>query len=387
MPAKNPRVLYRHQLYRGPRATGKRQAPRRPELTIAQILAWADQFHREHGSWPKKSQSGPVARFVDDTWCAVEQALNKGRRGLPGNSSLARLLAEHRGVRNKKALPPLTVKQILLWADQHHQRTGEWPISKSGRILDSHSETWATVDHALFRGTRGLAGGTTLARLLTKHRGVANHLDLPRFSPELILTWADKHFQRTGQWPTSNTGAVVDAPGEKWSSVRDALLIGQRGFEGGSSLARFLAEHRGKRNHMALPPLSVTKILRWADSHCARTGQWPTSKGVPIADALGETWSGVNAALVFGRRGLPGGSSVARLLAKHRGKRNGKALPHLSPRLVLMWADNHFKRTGKWPTKQSGPIADASGETWCAIDNALRAGNRGFPGGSTPFDC
>ena len=41
---------------------------------------------------------------------------NKGC-GLDGGSSLPRLLAEYRGVRNHRDLSDLTIEQILAWAD------------------------------------------------------------------------------------------------------------------------------------------------------------------------------------------------------------------------------------------------------------------------------
>jgi hypothetical protein len=50
---------------------------------------------------------------------------------------------------------------------------------------------------------------------------------------------------------------------------------------------------------------------------------------------------------------------------------------------ILEWADAHFARTGKWPTAASGPVAGAPGETWKAIDAALRRGFRGLPAGSS----
>jgi hypothetical protein len=43
----------------------------------------------------------------------VDNALIYGHRNLPGGSSLAQLLARHRGVRNKRRLPILTEKVIL----------------------------------------------------------------------------------------------------------------------------------------------------------------------------------------------------------------------------------------------------------------------------------
>ena len=69
----------------------------RPGLTLAEILAWADAHRQRTGQWPT-SESGPIAEGRDITWWAVDMALRRGYRGLPGKSSLGRLLHEHRGV-------------------------------------------------------------------------------------------------------------------------------------------------------------------------------------------------------------------------------------------------------------------------------------------------
>jgi hypothetical protein len=75
-------------------------------LSIKQILAWADAHHRQHGQWPS-ARSGAIEG--GETWKGVDVALRRGSRGLPAGSTLARLLAKHRGVRNRSALPTLTV--------------------------------------------------------------------------------------------------------------------------------------------------------------------------------------------------------------------------------------------------------------------------------------
>jgi hypothetical protein len=69
------------------------------------------------------------------------------------------------------------------------------------------------------------------------------------------------------------------------------------------------------------PPLTVEQILAWADAHFGRTGGWPVGMGGPIPEAPGETWRAVNDALRAGYRGLPGGTTLPRLLAQHRGAR------------------------------------------------------------------
>jgi hypothetical protein len=364
------------------RQRGVRYHLGRPRLTEEQILAWADAHYQETGRWPTKD-AGPVAGTVDETWAAVDAALVAGTRGLPGGSSLARLLAKHRGVRNPKGLPPLTVEQILAWADLHYQRTGTWPAHPSGPVPEAPGETWGGIHEALAKGHRGLPGGSSLARLLSDHRGVRNQAALPPFMEEQILSWADAHHARTGQWPNRNSGPIAGGAGDTWFAVDKALARGYRGLPGGSSLARFLAARRGVRNIHSLPRLTPEQILAWADAHRERTGSWPNNDSGPVAAAPDETWAAIDMALRMGARGLPSGSSLARLLAQERGTRNRKALPPFTEEQILAWADAYHTRFGRWPAERSGPIAEAPGETWAAVDAALSAGARGLPGGSS----
>jgi hypothetical protein len=66
------------------------------------------------------------------------------------------------------------------------------------------------------------------------------------------------------------------------------------------------------------PTLTVAVILVWADAHHGRIGRWPSCESGPVHGAQGETWGRLDAALREGARGLPGGSSLARLLDEHR---------------------------------------------------------------------
>jgi hypothetical protein len=69
-------------------------------LTTGQILAWADAHRRLTGDWPKAT-SGPVPG-AGPTWLAVDVALKRGWRGLPGGDSLARLLRRERGMGERR---------------------------------------------------------------------------------------------------------------------------------------------------------------------------------------------------------------------------------------------------------------------------------------------
>src|SRR5262245_52799932 len=150
-------------------------------LSVEEILRWASSSREAVGRWPTKSSGGIVgARF--ETWAGVDEALRRGWRGRTRGSSLAQLLAESRGVRNLHDLPPLTEEQLLRWADDHHARTGSWPTQQSGPVPESPGDSWWAIDAALRDGNRGLKPGSSLGRLLARHRGRRNHMDAPRLT-------------------------------------------------------------------------------------------------------------------------------------------------------------------------------------------------------------
>jgi hypothetical protein len=287
------------------------------------------------------------------------------------------LLAEYRGVRNPQDLPPLTIEQILEWLDAFFSRTGRWPTDDDGPIPEAPDESWRCIDSALRIGYRGLPGGLSLPRLLAANRGVRNISALPRLTIKLILAWADAYYRRHGAWPGQDSGPVAEAPAESWGALNAALREGYRGLPGGSSLARLLRDKRQVRHIHNLPRLSIGAILKWCDAWHRRTGKWPSRKDGLIPGADGETWASVYQALWLGTRGLPGNSSLPRLLDEKRGV--GSRTGPLTPALILSWADAHRARTGRWPNVNSGRIPETRDDTWKRIDNALRQGSRGLP--------
>jgi len=277
----------------------------------------------------------------------------------------------------------LSIRRILQWADAHYRRTGSWPSVLSGQVAASPDETWRRINQALALGYRGMRGGDSLSRLLSRHRGSCAADRAPRLTLKRVLEWADDHHQRTGRWPKVESGPIHAAPGENWKRVDNALRWGLRGLPPGSSLADLLERRRQVRNRKGAPVLFARNVLAWADAHHRRTGEWPRTGSGPVVDAPGEVWSGVNAALFQGSRGLPGGLSLARFLAHYRRVRNRKSLPRLTAAQVLRWADAHIRRTGRRPTVYSGPIWECPGETWCSVAKAISRGRRGFRGGSS----
>ena len=213
---------------------------------------------------------------------------------------------------------PLSIPQILAWADAHHARTGRWPTITSGRLAEAPNENWNAISAALNFGFRGLPGCCTLAQLLRGVRGARNQSDLPRLGVRKILKWADAYFLLHGTWPTRESGAIPDSGGESWKQVNAALYFGLRGFPGRSSLPKFLRKWRATREPQDRSKLTFEQILDWADEHYAANGRWPhrTSGGIP--KTRGQTWRRIDQSLARGSRGLPGGTTLARLLAAAR---------------------------------------------------------------------
>ena len=138
-----------------------------PPLRVEQILAWADAHHAAHGTWPT-CVGGPVDGVPGESWNSIHRALDEGWRGLPGGTKLSQLLAEHGRIPARMPRPMLTVDQILAWADEHREATGQWPTRGSGAIAGTQGEQWSRVCDALKRGNRGLPQLGSLSELLTQ---------------------------------------------------------------------------------------------------------------------------------------------------------------------------------------------------------------------------
>jgi hypothetical protein len=149
---------------------------KRPRLTVSQILAWAEAHVQRTGKRPN-GHSGLVPESDGETWAAINTALLYGYRGLSGSLSLAELLNRHWGEKSPddrkppkaRNRPPLTIEQILTWAEVHHQRTGKWPTAATGEIPEAPGETWRIINSALWEGHRSLPGGDSLSQLLNRH--------------------------------------------------------------------------------------------------------------------------------------------------------------------------------------------------------------------------
>ena len=212
----------------------------------------------------------------------------------------------------------LTVEIVMSWAKRHKEETGIWPASTSGKVIGEPDENWGAINAALVNGSRDLPEGYSIAKLLEEQVGKRNPKTLPGLTEELILELADKHYERTGEYPDTQLGKVVGHFGDTWRGINQALNRGGRGLPGGDSLLKLLKRHGRKRmiRRTSRATLTEDMIWGWMKAHHAKTGKWPSAATGEVLDARGETWGGLNTCLREGLRGLSGGPSLKKLREK-----------------------------------------------------------------------
>ena len=132
------------------------------------------------------------------------------------------------------------------------------------------------------------------------------------------------------------------------------------------------------------PDLTEEMIIEAAKVYLDRTGELPGqySGDATIDFGYAETWPSVHGAVRLGYRGLPGGTSLPKLLIKY-GLKDDKS--DLTEQIILAAVRGYLGRKGTLPSCESGDATLDFGfpDTWRRVDNALKLGNRGLPGGSS----
>jgi hypothetical protein len=198
-----------------------------------------------------------------------------------------------------------------------------------------------------------------------------------------VLAWADAHHARTGQWPAPSSGKVDGVPHETWAKIDNALARGYRGFPGGFTLHELLFEARGARYRYARKNAKLKRILAWACAHFETHGIWPHRRSGTIPDSDGETWGSIYNSLRSGKYARRRRRAIERLVAKRRVPNALNKPADLSIAQILRWADTYFKVHGRWPTAKSRGLRMGPTVSWRIIEEALRLGMRGLPGGKS----
>jgi len=136
----------------------------------------------------------------------------------------------------------------------------------------------------LAASTDGSLGGDDAFGLLSPKRGRPRTFSLTEAG---ILGWADAHHQRTGEWPTAASGAVVGVPGENWSALNAALRVGTRGLPGDDSLARLLRRERRMGERRGRTPQFARQLLV---NHLRSRGLSPAEIGRRLGISRQAAW-------------------------------------------------------------------------------------------------
>ena len=134
-------------------------------LYLEDIITLAKNYHEKNGKWPNRGLGDNIPG-INMSWTSINSALVNGYRGLPSGKSLSELLIT---IDLKPEKPDLAEEQIIKWAKAHFKKQEKWPTTKSGKI-NGTDEDWAAINQALREGYRGLKGGSTLSKLLQKHK-------------------------------------------------------------------------------------------------------------------------------------------------------------------------------------------------------------------------
>jgi hypothetical protein len=194
---------------------------------------------------------------------------------------------------------------------------------------------------------------------------------------EKILSWADAELAASGKWPHAVAGDVRDVPGESWPAIDRALRFGFRGLPEGGSIAQLLEKHRGAVNHLEPRRMTEKKIARWARAFYKTHRRWPTRSAGAIPGTP-FTWCAVSVALGRGLHGLPGGTTLPRVLEALGARNIGRLLP-LTDARVARWARKFRRKHGRWPKKTDGQIDGApKGDTWKRVGASIVQGRRGI---------
>jgi hypothetical protein len=279
-------------------------------ITEDMIAELVSAYQTEHGKFP-------TVRATSE-WCALDGVLRQGGRGLPGGSSLAKLMADRFGYVYWGNKMPLSDEFILDMVDQFKNEHGKFPGQYSGLVAGGFpGDDWGGYNASLRDGGRGLHGGTTLAKLIhSRYPEYVHSKNCENLTVEFIVDRAKEHLDLNGKFPVVKGGSVTNGyPGDTWNGYDRALFEGGRGLPGGTTLKRLLAKELGAPNHMDKPALTEEYIVELAKQHKERTGKRPSCKsGAVIGGHHGDTWNGYQQVLQTGGRELPGGSSLSKLL-------------------------------------------------------------------------
>ncbi len=257
------------------------------ELNLSENLIFdhALLYLQKHRRWPKQN-SGDVETLKGERWGAsLNNCLRKGRRGLPGGSSL-----------------PLLIKdKVVEQAKKFEEGRGRLPTREDGPLPNHPTVTWEMIDDGFLGGKA--SAWTTLEKVLREASLKEGETAL---SEDLMFNHALLYLQKHGHWPKQRSGEVETLKGEKWRVWDGRLRNGLLGLPGGSSL----------------PLLIKDKVVEQAKKFEEGRGRLPTREDGPLPNYPNVTWAMADDGYLSN---TPHNTSISALLAENL--KNGSSSP------------------------------------------------------------
>ncbi|WP_339908977.1 DEAD/DEAH box helicase [Symmachiella dynata] len=271
-----------------------------------------------------------------------------------------------------------------------YRQHGNWPSVYSGFVEQFNTE-FHYLDHCLRKGQRGLGPNSSLyteCKRVAADKGKSIEKRTGDMTPWTLQTVQDEirgHFQRCGKFPLVATPGTTSL-GTTWSTINFYLRRGgHHGLPGGSTLAQQVEAVKQSLGMLQEHAAELTfenirrAILLYQETH----GQYPrrgSSDPVPI---IGGAWGTLNNRLRKGK--VSEVSSLATIVKFIRTQKNDPPAPAKRPLTVSeihLTIRRHIEQYGEAPSRQSGGQS-VFGISWGHLDNLLKKGGRGLPGGSS----
>ena len=252
--------------------------------------------------------------------------------------------------------------------------TGKWPRPNSGRIPGTGGVTWGAVGVALAKGRSGLPAGFTLAQLrAVKRRRAPSAGPAPIHRAKGLALGRCLPRTHRGRWPRRTSGTVA-AP-LKLASRSTTLSV--------SGSEDFLADHRcGDSWHGTAASAMKGTCRRWTSARSC-DGRTPIAGAAADGRATARVRLPTHKARLVGDQPRPplGASGAPGWIVAGPPAGGAARSANIGSLPASASARSCAGRTLITPGRANGPFADrarfgSAGETWVAVENALRQGSR-----------
>ena len=121
------------------------------------------------------------------------------------------------------------------------------------------------------------------------------HKTKPEIKKSTAIDWIKKYYKDNGVYPKNNSG-IIEYADEKltWGGLDRALSDGFRGFDGGSSLSKFVSESFGIVTLATSKKYNDVIIKKWIEMFYDENGYYPTKRSGVVKWAVENGFSSIN---------------------------------------------------------------------------------------------